>query len=89
LAPSPGHHRQWIDAAKGQGKTSSPFEYAGPFTECVLLGNIAFRTGQEIVYDPAVGRVTEVLPLVAGGAVVGKEAANQLLGKSYRAGWGL
>jgi predicted dehydrogenase len=89
LTPSPGHHRQWIDAAKGEGKTSSPFEYAGPFTECVLLGNIAFRTGQEIVYDPAAGRVTEVLPLQAGGPVAGTEAANKLLGKSYRAGWDL
>jgi hypothetical protein len=89
LTPSPGHHRQWIDAAKGEGKTSSPFEYAGPFTECVLLGNIAFRTGQEIVYDPAAGRVTEVLPLQAGGPVAGTEAANKLLSKSYRAGWDL
>lgn len=89
LAPSPGHHRQWIDAAKGQGKASSSFEYAGPFTECVLLGNIAFRTGQEIVYDPVAGQVTNVIPLIAGGRVAGKDAANQLLGKSYRAGWEL
>jgi hypothetical protein len=74
---------------KGRERRAVLSEYAGPFTECVLLGNIAFRTGQEIVYDPAAGRVTEVLPLQAGGPVAGTEAANKLLGKSYRAGWDL
>lgn len=75
LPDSPGHHRQWIEAAKGRGKTSSSFEYAGPFTEVVLLGNVAYRIGQKIEFDPTTMRVTNV------------PAANELLTKSYRSGW--
>jgi len=75
LSESPGHHRQWIEAAKGRGKTSSSFEYAGPFTEVVLLGNVAYRFGQKIEFDPTTMRVTNV------------PEANALLSKTYRAGW--
>jgi predicted dehydrogenase len=75
LPESPGHHRQWIEAAKGRGKTSSSFEYAGPFTEVVLLGNVAYRIGQKIEFDPATMRVTNV------------PEANELLSKTYRTGW--
>ena len=42
-----GHYTQWVDAClKGYGKMelSSPFEYAGPFTEAVLMGNLALRS---------------------------------------------
>lgn len=90
LPASPGHHRQWIDAAKGIGKSSSSFDYAGPFTEIVLLGNIAYRTGLEIVYDPGKGRVTEAKATEATPADIankGIDAANGLLTKSYRKGW--
>ena len=90
LPPSPGHHRQWIDAAKGIGKTSSSFDYAGAFTEVVLLGNVAYRTGLEIEYDPAKGLVTRAQTTQATPAAIANrvvEAANELLGKSYRKGW--
>ncbi len=42
-----GHYTQWVEASiKGYGKMelSSPFEYAGPFTEAVLMGNLALRS---------------------------------------------
>jgi predicted dehydrogenase len=90
LPASPGHHRQWIDAAKGNGKASSSFDYAGPFTEVVLLGNIAYRTGLEIVYDPKLGQVTHVKSNSATTEISPErtiEAANALLTKSYRSGW--
>lgn len=90
LPASPGHHRQWIDAAKGVGKTSSSFDYAGAFTEVVLLGNVAYRTGLDIVYDPSEGRVTKAQTTQAtpaGIAERGLDAANVLLGKTYRKGW--
>lgn len=90
LAPSPGHHRQWIDAAKGNGKASSSFDYAGAFTEVVLLGNVAYRTGLEIVYDPSKGRVTKTQTTSATPASIvnrGLSAANDLLSKPYRKGW--
>ena len=46
-----GHHRDWIDACKGGGPASSHFDYAGPLTETVLLGNVALRTGKKIYWD--------------------------------------
>ena len=58
LAPSPGHHQQWIQACKTGSKTGSNFGYAGPFTEIVLLGNVAFRTGKTIEYDPSTMKIT-------------------------------
>lgn len=90
LPASPGHHRQWIEAAKGNGKASSSFDYAGPFTEVVLLGNIAYRTGLEIVYDPAEGKVTQARASqgnTAASSEAGLAAANGLLSKTYRKGW--
>ena len=42
-----GHYQQWVTAClSGYGKStvSSPFEYAGPFTEAVLMGNLAIRS---------------------------------------------
>jgi predicted dehydrogenase len=75
LPTSPGHHQQWIDACKTGSRTGSPFTYAGPFTEIVLLGNVAYRSGASIDWDPSAGRVTNV------------PAANEYLTKEYRHGW--
>lgn len=75
LPKSPGHHQQWIDACKTGSRTGSNFQYAGPFTEIVLLGNVAYRVGQPIQYDPATMKVTNV------------PEANDYLTKSYRKGW--
>lgn len=36
-------HQEWVDAAKGKGKTSSHFEYAAKLTETMLLGNMAIK----------------------------------------------
>ena len=46
-----GHHRDWIDACKGGAPASANFEYGGPLTEMVLLGNIAMRTGKKLQWD--------------------------------------
>ena len=72
---SPGHHAQWLAACKTGSKTGSNFGYAGPFTEIVLLGNVAYRVGKTIEYDPASMKVTNV------------PEANSLLTKEYRKGW--
>ena len=50
---SKGHHRDWIDACKGGKPASSNFDYAGPMTEVVLLGNVALRTGKKLSWDGA------------------------------------
>jgi len=71
------HYQQWVDACKGDGKTGSSFDYSGPLTEAVLLGNVAFRLGREIEYDPATMRAR------------GCPEADALLREPYRAGWEL
>ena len=48
---SPGHHQEWIEACKGRGTTTTNFDYSGPLTELVLLGNLAIRTGKRIEWD--------------------------------------
>jgi predicted dehydrogenase len=75
LPKSPGHHQQWINACKTGGRTGSHFGYAGPFTEIVLLGNVAYRSGTTIEYDPKTMKVTNVAE------------ANRFLSKPYRNGW--
>ena len=50
-----GHYVQWVNACKegyGKGHTSSPFDYAGPFTESVLLGNLAMKA--YFIKNPAI-----------------------------------
>jgi hypothetical protein len=75
LPQSPGHHQQWIEACKTGSRTGSNFQYAGPFTEIVLLGNVAYRAGKTIEYDPVAMKITNV------------PEANALLSKTYRKGW--
>lgn len=69
---SPGHYVEWIRACKGEGKTTSNFDYAGPFTEVVLLGNLAIRAGKRIAFDPK------------KMAVTGMPKLDKLIHKAYR-----
>jgi predicted dehydrogenase len=73
------HRLNWTKAIKEKKPSSSPFEYAGPLTETMLLGIVALRTGQgkKIVYDGATGQVTNIAD------------ANQYLQREYRKGWSL
>jgi predicted dehydrogenase len=45
------HHRNWLDACKGQGRASTHFDYAGPLTEFCLMGNVALRAGKKLEFD--------------------------------------
>jgi predicted dehydrogenase len=73
------HEMNWALAAKGQGEPTSPFEYAAPLTEVMLLGLVALRAGQgkKIHYDGENMRVTNA------------PDANQYLHREYRSGWSL
>jgi predicted dehydrogenase len=77
IAKSVGHHREWVEAIKGQGTTLSNFDYAGALTEAVLLGTVAYRSGQRIVWDSANLKVKN------------SPAAQELIHKEYRQGWTL
>jgi predicted dehydrogenase len=70
------HYTSWADACRGEGKTTSPFAYAGPLTETVLLGSIAVRVrGETLRWDST------------GLRIPNSSAANSLLTKRYRKGW--
>jgi len=75
--PEADHYQEWIRACKGGTPAGSNFEYSGPLTEMVLLGNIAIRTGEKIEWDGPNMRVTNV------------SEANQYVHKEYRDGWGV
>jgi predicted dehydrogenase len=51
LARSIGHHAEWIRACKGGEAAASNFDYAGPLTEMVLLGNVALRNRSKLQWD--------------------------------------
>jgi len=73
------HRVNWAKACKGQGKASTPFEYATMLTETMLLGIAALKTGQgkQIRYDGETGKVTNT------------SDADQHLQREYRKGWSL
>ncbi|MBP7745685.1 MAG: Gfo/Idh/MocA family oxidoreductase [Phycisphaerae bacterium] len=78
LERSPGQIQEWIMAVAGekpQDFTKSNFGYAGPFTESILLGNIALRVGRRLEWDGANMKFTNV------------PEANQFVSKEYRSGW--
>lgn len=68
---------EWINACKGDLKTSCDFVYGGNLIEQMLLGLVSYRVGKKLQYDPAEGRVTNIAE------------ANQLLRRKYRPGWTL
>ncbi len=95
--PEYGHQRKWVDACKAgfnstehRGLTSS-FDYAGPMTETVLMGNLAIRSfmlrkenskgkqeffaRKKLLWDGLNMKITNL------------EEANQFVGRVYRKGW--
>ena len=49
--PNNSPYDDWIRACKGGIAACSNFSVSGPFTETVLLGNLALRTGKKIYWD--------------------------------------
>ncbi len=76
LTPPMGNFQmEWVNACKGNLKTSCNFDYSGHLIETMLLGLVAYRAGKKLTYDGATGKITN------------DEAANAFLSKEYRAGW--
>ncbi|MEL0073722.1 MAG: hypothetical protein VW710_04650 [Flavobacteriaceae bacterium] len=96
--PEFGHQRQWVDACKAGFNSpehkalTSSFDYSGPLTETVLMGNIAIRS---YLLRSGSGREMEFIGrkklLWDGEAMKIKnlEEANQFVGRAYRKGWEL
>jgi predicted dehydrogenase len=75
LPRSIGHHKEFLEGIKGGKPCSSNFDYSGPMTEMVLLGNLAVRTGKRVEWDAKNMRATNV------------PEANQYVSREYRKGW--
>lgn len=71
------HEQDWIDACKGGEPACSNFDYSGPLSETVLMGNLAIRSEGQLDWDGPNMKVTNV------------EAANQYVRREYREGWAL
>lgn len=97
--PEHGHQAAWVEACKeGFGNTkhrglTSSFDYAGPLTETVLMGNLAIRSyilrknksnhrfeypgRKKLLWDGANMKITNF------------DEANQFVKREYREGWKL
>ena len=95
--PEFGHQRQWVAACKAgfnskeHKELTSSFDYAGPMTETVLMGNLAIRSymlrkensnggydfyaRKKLLWDGENMKITN-LP-----------EANQFVTRNYRQGW--
>jgi hypothetical protein len=92
-----GHYLQWVNACiagYGNAQTSSPFEYAGPFTESILIGNLAIRSW--LLKNPDLkgwndkwaGR-KKLLWDAKNMKITNFDEANQFVKRDYRSGWSL
>ena len=86
-----GHYVQWVNACiAGYGKKelSSSFDYAGPLTETILMGNLALRSWnikgsngkgfpgrKKLLWDAVNMKITNF------------DEANQFVKREYRDGW--
>ena len=77
IPKSLGHHAEWIHACKTGEPTTCNFEYAGWLTEANHLGNVAFRTGKKLEWDPAAMKATNA------------PEADRFIRREYRAPWKL
>jgi predicted dehydrogenase len=78
--PERDHYREFVDVvlAGGKDKCSASFDYAGPLTESVIIGNVAAHFPNETLEFDAKAL-----------AFPRKREANQYLTRSYRNGWGM
>jgi predicted dehydrogenase len=78
--PNQAHEQNWIRACKGGEPACSNFDYSGPLTEMVVMGNLAIRpenVGKRLEWDGENMRVTN------------DEKANDYVKMHYREGWSL
>jgi len=95
--PEYGHQHKWVDACKAgfdspeHRALTSSFDYAGPLTETVLMGNLAIRSymlrrehsegkmeyygRKKLLWDSENMKITNL------------EEANQFVTRTYRKGW--
>jgi len=78
IPPSPGQQAEWIRACKGEGpEPLCHFGYSGPLTEANHLGNVAYRAGKKLEWEPKKMKFPNA------------PEAEKYLGRTYRKGWKL
>ena len=77
LPRSIGHYQEWIEACKGGKPAGCNFNFAGPLTESVLLGNIALRVKGKLSWDSKRMLLTN------------SDKANRYVEAPYRTGWAI
>ncbi len=78
IPESIGHHAEWVKACRDGGRCGSDFSYAGPLSECPLLGIVSHRLGNvKLDWDWKAMKVK------------GLPDADRLIRHQYRAGWAL
>ncbi len=96
-----GHYLQWVNACiagYGNAETSSSFDYSGPFTESILIGNLALKAYFEV--DPTADKGSfwggskyngrkRLLWDAENMKVTNFEVANKFVKREYREGWTL
>ncbi|MCA9426477.1 MAG: Gfo/Idh/MocA family oxidoreductase, partial [Candidatus Omnitrophica bacterium] len=75
--PDEDHRGNWLNAIRTGKPAGSNFSYAGPFSEVVLLGNLAVRSSGRLYWDSEKMEVTN------------NKEANELVKKEYRNGFDL
>jgi hypothetical protein len=69
------HWGQFVEACRGNDKTSADFAYSGPLTEAILIGGIASRFPNTTLKWDSPGLAFDL------------DKANQLVKRDYREGW--
>ncbi len=79
LARSIGHRAEWIKACKDHKPEDAKagFDYSGPFTEALLVGNLALRLQKRVEWDPVAMHSPN------------SPDADPLIRKRYRNGFGI
>ena len=73
-----GHEKDWVRACKGGKPASSSFDYSGPLSETVLMGNLAVRfPNQALLWDGE------------NMVVKNHKQASAFVHRKYREGWTL
>jgi len=71
-------YAEWIDGIKTGKQPGSNFDYSGPFTEWVVMGNLSLRfPGQKLEWDAKNMKVTN------------NKKANKFIHRKYHNGWEL
>ncbi|WP_146504600.1 Gfo/Idh/MocA family protein [Rubinisphaera italica] len=74
IPDSPGFYHEWFNAIRGGEPASCNFDYSGPLSETVMLGNVAYRSG---------GFAWDAKSL----KTIGNDQAQKLIREPFRKGW--